>query len=150
MDRLIPRKRSSNVLTDLTENFDRFLSSFQNFPELETYQLSANSWTPRIDVKEKNNQYIIYTDVPGIEPDKININFDNGILTIKGEKETEQKEEDENYLRVERSSGSFLRQMSFPGAIDAQNIKAKSKNGVLIITLPKAQKGASNKIQVEK
>ncbi|MBI2790675.1 MAG: Hsp20/alpha crystallin family protein [Gammaproteobacteria bacterium] len=81
---------------------------------------------------------------------KIRRSSDAYLLTIKGHKESEKKDEKHNYLRVERSSGSFMRQMSLPESVDATKVKAKSKNGVLEISLPKAEKSTARKITVEK
>ena len=77
------------------------------------------------------------------------MNVDNGLLTLKGQQETEQKEEKENYLRIERSAGSFMRQITLPESIDTNGVVAKCNNGVLEVILPKIQKGSSRKIPVE-
>jgi HSP20 family protein len=139
----------NELLTDLSRNFDRFLSSIDDFTIFSNSDLTTNKWIPKIDVKELDNQYKIYADVPGIDPNAIEVNVENGILTIKGNVESEQKEDKNNYLRVERTMGSFIRQMSLPGSIDEKNIKAKSKNGVLEINLPKTEKSAAQRIPVE-
>jgi HSP20 family protein len=140
----------NDLLSDLSRNFDLLLSSFDDFPKIETSGLSTTNWAPKIDIKEQDNQYIVYADVPGIDPSAIEVSVDNGILTIKGHKETEKKDEKKDYLRVERSSGSFLRQMTLPESVDAGKVKAKGKNGVLEIILPKAEKSTARKITVEK
>lgn len=139
----------NDLLSELSRNFDQLLTSFDDFPKI-TSELSTTNWSPKIDIKEQDNQYIVYADVPGIDPSAIDVSVDNGILTIKGHKESEKKEEKKDYLRVERSSGSFMRQMTLPESVDASKVKAKGKNGVLEITLPKAQKTTAHKITVEK
>ncbi len=75
--------------------------------------------------------------------------MENNILTIKGERETEAKEKSEGYLRIERTKGAFLRQFTLPESVDAESIKAKSKHGVLEITIPKAQPPRTKKIEIE-
>lgn len=126
--------------------FDRnFLEWEKDFPAMEMTQ-----WVPKIDVKEKNNQYVIRADVPGVNPKDIDISLEHGMLTIKGHKETETKEEKENFMRVERSSGTFYRSLNLPDAVDASKITAKSKNGVLEIIVPKNNnKPTSNKIKIQ-
>jgi len=150
MKHIRPYNFRNELLADLSTNFDRLLSSFNNFPEMGTPELSKTNWIPKIDIKEHDNYYIVYADVPGIDPSAIDVSVDNGVLTIKGKKESEKKEEKENYLHVERSSGSFMRQMTLPESVDSSKVKAKSKNGVLEITLPKAEKSTTRKIAIEK
>lgn len=116
----------------------------KDFPGME-----MTHWVPKIDVKEKDGQYIIRADIPGVNAKDIEVSLDNDMLTIKGKKETETKEEKENYVRVERSAGSFYRTINLPDVADSSKVTAKSKNGVLEITVPKNNKSASNKIQVK-
>jgi HSP20 family protein len=111
---------------------------------------SINSnWTPTIDVKDEKDQYIVRADIPGVDPKNIDVTLDKGMLTIKGHKETETKEERENFVHIERSSGSFYRCMSLPNASDSSKISAKTKNGVLEILIPKAKESNSHKIIVK-
>ncbi len=141
----------TDLISDLSRNFDKLLSSFDDFTVFSNSDLSNYSWIPKVDIEELDNQYKIYADIPGIDPSAIELNVENGILTIKGKKETkiENKDDKNNFLRIERKSGSFMRQMTLPGSIDAQNVKAKSKNGVLEIIIPKAEKNSIQKIPIE-
>lgn len=147
MKNITPYKRI-DLLSNLSENFDRLMSSFEHFPEFQSSALATTDWTPKIDVKEKEDKYMVYADVPGIDPANIEVSVENGMLTIKGQRETEKKQENENYLRIERSTGSFIRQMTLPESVDASKVKAKEKHGVLEIILPKSQKGHSHKIPI--
>lgn len=149
MKNIRPYIPTSDLLTDLSRNFDKIVSAFETFPIYVPNQLSTMPWVPKIDVKNEPNQYVVYADVPGIDPEKIEVNVDNGLLTLKGQQETEQKEEKENYLRIERSAGSFMRQITLPESIDTNGVVAKCNNGVLEVILPKIQKGSSRKIPVE-
>ena len=72
----------------------------------------GTNWTPLIDIKDQDNQYLIQANVPGVDPKNIEVSIDKGMLTIKGHTETETKEERENYLHMERSQGSFYRTIS--------------------------------------
>lgn len=109
----------------------------------------GTNWTPSIDIKEQDNQYLIRADVPGVDPKNIEILMDKGVLTIKGHSESETKEERENYLHVERSQGSFYRSISLPDASDSSKISAKTKNGVLEITVSKTKENLRQKIQIK-
>lgn len=136
-------------LSDLHQSLDRLFDT--NFTEWDrdfpAFQMTQ--WTPKIDIKDKDGQYLIRADVPGVNPKDIEINLENGILSIKGKKESETKEEKTDYVRIERSSGSFYRSFNLPDAGDSSKITAKSKNGVLEITVPKNNKSSSQKIQIK-
>lgn len=150
MNRLTRHHRNGrDLLSQLHEDFNRLLAPFDVRPDLGWSEGSAGEWIPSIDVKEEAKQYIIHADVPGVKASDIDINIENGVLTIKGKRESEMREEKENYLRVERSSGSFLRQLTLPEAIDPANIQAKCHEGVLEITLPKAKESMGRKIKVK-
>lgn len=149
MAQLTPYHRRRDLISQLHDNFDRLLSPFNFRGDLEWPEVTVSEWAPSIDVKEEDKQYLVHADVPGVKADHIEINMENGILTIKGERQSEKKEEKENYLRVERSSGSFLRQLSLPEPIDAEKIEAQCQNGVLEIKLPKKTESAGRKIKVK-
>lgn len=136
-------------LSELHQTLDRLFDT--NFSEWERDfpSLQMTRWTPKIDLKDKDGQYLIRADVPGVNPKDIEITLENGILSIKGKKESETKEEKSDYVRIERSSGSFYRSFNLPDAGDSSKITAKSKNGVLEITVPKNNKSSSQKIQIK-
>ena len=92
---------------------------------------------------------MIHADIPGVDPKDIDVHMENGILTIKGERQSETKEEREGYKRVERVRGSFYRRFSLPDTADAEAISAKSQHGVLEVVIPKQQKVQPRRIQVE-
>ena len=115
----------------------------------ESGSVVTSDWTPAVDIKESDNAFTIVADIPGVDPKDIEVHMENGILTIKGERESEKKEEKEGYKRVERSYGSFYRRFSMPDTANADKIAAKSKNGVLEITIPKNDKVQPRKIAVQ-
>lgn len=110
---------------------------------------AAVEWAPAVDIKEKANQYVVHADLPGVKPDNIEITLENSILTIKGHRETEAKEEKEDYKRVERVYGSFFRRFALPDSVDADKIQANYEQGVLIITIPKKSEVQPKKITVK-
>jgi HSP20 family protein len=109
----------------------------------------TSRWRPAVDIKEEEDRFVIYADLPGVDPKDIEITMEQGVLTLKGERSEETKEEHEGYKRVERVSGSFYRRFSLPDTADAERIEAKGKNGVLEITLPKHEKLQPRKITVK-
>jgi HSP20 family protein len=105
-------------------------------------------WAPAVDIKEEKDKFVIHADIPGVKPEDIDISMEHGVLTIKGEKETEAKTEKEGYKRVERTYGSFYRRFSLPDTANPDAISAVSKNGVLELTIPKREDVKPKKISV--
>ena len=104
---------------------------------------------PHVDLEEKNNDYIVHADIPGLDKDKIEISVRGEILTIEGVRETSTEEQTGSFYTQERSYGSFSRSLRLPGPVDDTNVKADYQNGVLTITLPKiTSEQASKKISV--
>jgi HSP20 family protein len=97
----------------------------------------SSAWNPVCDIKETDKEIILHAELPGVPKENINIEVENGILTISGEKKEEKKEENEKYHRIERSYGKFSRSMKVPEGITIDQIKAKFDNGVLQVTFPK-------------
>lgn len=106
-------------------------------------------WTPAVDIFEDEEGLSLRFDLAGVEPKDVDIRFENGVLTIKGERKLEKEEKKENYHRVELAYGAFNRSFSLPGTVDAEKIKAESKNGVLTVHLPKKAEAKPKSIQVK-
>jgi HSP20 family protein len=96
----------------------------------------SRTWAPAIDVERGEKAVTVRADVPGVNPDDIKIEVDDGVLTISGEHEERQETSDNDYVRRERRYGSFSRSMALPVGIDASKIKAKTKDGVVEVTVP--------------
>ena len=105
-------------------------------------------WAPAVDIKEDADRFVLQADIPGVKPEDIDVSMEDGVLTIKGEKKTEAKTEEEGYKRVERTYGSFYRRFSLPDTADSEAISAKSSNGVLEIAIPKREAVKPKKINV--
>jgi HSP20 family protein len=106
-------------------------------------------WTPNVDIYEDGEGVSLRFDLAGVEPKDVDIRFENGLLTLKGERKLEREDKRDNYHRVELSYGTFTRSFSLPGSIDAEKIKAESKNGVLTVYLPKKPEAKPKAIQVK-
>lgn len=132
------------VFGDLEKEFSGVFS-----PDFESSIIEASDWQPRVDVMEEAKQFIVKIDVPGVDSNDIDISLDHNILTIKGEKEVAHKENRDNFIRYERSKGSFYRRIMLPDAVDSDQIIAKNRNGVLVVTIPKVNKGNSRKIKIQ-
>lgn len=115
----------------------------------EGTNIMTSTWSPSVDIKEEDDKYVFVADIPGVDPKKIEVTAENGTLTIKGEREEEKKEERKNYKRVERSWGSFYRRFSLPDNVNTDKIEAKSKNGVLELSIPKTEAVKPKKITIK-
>ena len=136
-----------NTMEELRREMGRMFDSHPSAEEGSS--IATSDWTPAVDIKENEKEFIIHADIPGVEPDKIDVHMEDGMLTIKGERESETKEEREGYKRIERQRGTFYRRFSLPDTANADAISAKSNNGVLEITIPKQEKAQPRKIEVK-
>ncbi len=143
-------KRSTNLwepldlLADLQEDWDRVLNR-----SLAKRQTWSKTFSPTVEVKEETDHYILHADLPGLQKEDFSIAVEGNTLTLKGERK-EEKESKENGARyTERVYGAFSRVLDFPTEIEAGQVKAAFKNGVLEITLPKSEKSKPKKVDVE-
>ncbi|MEW6727126.1 MAG: Hsp20/alpha crystallin family protein [Bacillota bacterium] len=97
----------------------------------------TQGWMFPVDIKETPEAILVKAEIPGVSKDDIKVTFDNNVLTIRGERKSEEKEEGANFLRVERKYGSFSRSFSVDVPVDQEKIKASYKDGVLEVVLPK-------------
>jgi HSP20 family protein len=105
--------------------------------------------TPAVDVYEEKDEIVVKAELPGMEKNDIEVNISDSELTLKGEKKKEEKVEEENYYRCERSYGAFLRSVELPKEVQADKIKASFKNGILEVRLPKTEEAKTKEIKVK-
>ncbi|VVC75678.1 Spore protein SP21 [Aquicella siphonis] len=149
MSQIIKRPPLVSSLAELQQTINRLFDPTLIEQEDGFSNLLNSDWIPTIDVKDAGSHFLITADIPGVDPKKIDVSMDNNILTIKGQKETKTKEERKNYVRYERSKGTFCRSISLPDVVDAGKISAKTKNGVLEIIAPKNKQGTKRSIKVK-
>jgi len=106
-------------------------------------------WTPACDIYEDDESLTLRFELAGVEPKDVDIRFENGVLTVRGERKLEREDQRENYHRVERSYGTFTRAFTLPASVDGEKIRAEAKNGVLSVTLPKRAEAKPRSIQVK-
>lgn len=130
----------------------RFGSMFSDlFTDFFENALSANptdnTW-PRVDVEETGENYLIKAEIPGISKENINIEINNNMLSISGEKKEEKEVNEKNIYRKETFSGSFCRSFSLPENVNTDNIDAKFENGMLTLSIPKEENRKTRKIEI--
>lgn len=134
-------------LRGMQHEIDRMFDSF--FPVRHANGDSqATAWAPRVDVIDNDDAYLVHVDVPGVSKDNLKINYQDGVLSISGERKHESEEKENNYLRVERSYGRFDRSFKLPQSVDVDRIEAKYTDGVLTVTVPKAEESKPREISI--
>ena len=129
--------------------FDPF-SVMRDFDRLfEESGRPANRWMPRVDVLDRENDLVVRTEVPGIDPESIDVTVEGGALTIKGGRSFDSEENTGNYHRKEKFEGSFERTVLLPEGADAEAVTATSKDGILEISIPKRPEVLPRKVTVE-
>ena len=114
----------------------------------DTFGREGGSFTPAVDIKENENEIRLEAELPGIRPENVELIAENGVLTIRGQKQSERKEGDDRYQVVERSYGTFVRTFQLPQGVDEDQIKAEFDNGVLTLSIPKAALPQPKRIQI--
>ncbi len=146
---LLPVKkteRGRSELARLHDEMDNLVGSF--FGDWDWPAWGRSRW-PAIDIAEEENQYVVKAEVPGCKPEDVEISLSGNVLTISGEKKEEQEKNEKGYYHMERSYGSFRRDLALAAEVDTAKIQAECKDGVLTITLPKSEKAKPTKIKVK-
>ena len=140
----------------MTTTLDRMLTLNRALDEAFTSSVNGNEssarlWVPAIDLFEKKDAYVVRAELPGVERSNIEITFEKNILTISGQKAgmLEGREEEIRVFAAERVSGGFSRSLRMPEHIDGEKIGAEYKDGLLTVTIPKAEIAQPRKIEVK-
>ena len=123
--------------------FDELWRDFNRAPEASVGGTLAQ-FVPHLDVVESEDEFRVTAELPGLDREDFEIVLEDGVLTLKGEKKSHQQTKDARCRKAESRSGSFERKIRFGGPVDADNVKASYKNGVLLVTLPKS---AASRVQ---
>jgi HSP20 family protein len=139
--------RSTNPLNDFRTLQARFFEPFfGRFNYLED-ELKSGTWAPAVDVAEEKDKILVRVEVPGMNQNDLKVSFEDGLLTVSGERQFERKD-DRNYHRIERTYGTFTRTFSLPRTVDAGSIAAQYRDGILEIEIPKLEEAKPKQIQI--
>ena len=131
--------------TTLQDQINRlFNDTFERTGE----QSNLSAWAPAVDIYETAQELVVKADLPDVDPKDLDIRVENNLLTIRGERKFEKKVNEENYLRVERSFGSFARSFTLANTVNSDAIKADYQNGVLTLNIPKREEAKPKQIKV--
>jgi HSP20 family protein len=133
-------------LRSLQDEMNRLFMT--NLPRtLSEEEMASGGWTPSVDIYESENEIVLEAELPGMNREDFEVSIENNVITLKGERHFEKKEEGDNYHRVERSYGSFTRSFSLPRTVSAEETKADFKNGILRVSLPKKEEARARRIE---
>lgn len=144
---LVPwKKRERDPFEDFF-NFNSPSLGLTLFPELR--RSLKDFWQPAVDVAEGKNEITVKADLPGLKKEDIDVSVDGTVLTIKGERKYEDEKKEKNLHRVERAYGQFTRSIDLGERVDEAKVKAVYKDGVLEVSVPKAEASPAKRIQIE-
>lgn len=141
-------RRRGDLFSEMNRMQEEMNRYFDDFFGEHRRGLAEGAWLPAVDVSEGENEFVVRAELPGMSQEDIDINVQENVLTLKGEKKQEQKEEKENFHRLERTYGSFSRSFTLPAGVKPEDIKATFKDGVLEVSMPKAEEAKPKKIAI--
>jgi HSP20 family protein len=129
--------------------FEDAFNLFRPFAPFTEETLPLTTWTPLCDIYETEREIVLKMELPEVKKEDVRVTLENNVLTMRGERKFEERAEGENYHRVERQYGEFMRSFSLPTTVDPEGIKATYKDGVLAMTLPKRKDARPKQIEVK-
>jgi len=138
---------TANLFTT-RDPFTRFMDSFLNEAIQPSEDVSNRAWMPLVNIRETDGAFFVEAELPGLTKKDLEITLENNLLKLSGERRFEKDAKEENYHRIERSYGSFLRTFSLPSQVDPEGVKASFKDGILTIEVPKAEEAKPRKIAI--
>ncbi len=131
------------------ELMNEFNRAFDRVSGGDTSSGATADWAPPVDIEEYKDKFVIYADVPGVDPNSIEITLEKGVLTLSGTREQKVEAKGVESRRLERTNGRFHRRFALPDTADADNVSAAGKFGVLEIVIPKRPQAQPRKITVQ-
>ena len=134
-------------LRTLQEEVNRLFSTNLT-PSFGDEGIGRGAWNPNVDIYENKDQIILEAELPGMSREDFDLTIENNVITLRGERRFEKKDEADNYHRVERSYGSFTRSFTLPQTVSGDGAAAEYRNGVLRVTLPKREETKARRIEI--
>jgi len=136
-------------MSSLQERMNRLVSDFRTRSPFGEEEMAQGAWIPAVDIYETKESIVLNVELPGVTKEDIALEVKDSTLTIKGEKKLEKNVKEENFHRLERSYGSFTRAFTLPSTVQQDKVKAKFRDGILEIMLPKAEEAKPKQIKVD-
>jgi HSP20 family protein len=145
----ITRFEPWNLFDVMQRDLDRMAGRHMGLVGRDDNGHSVADWVPAVDIIEEKDRFLLKADVPGVKPEDIDVNMENGVLSVSGQRHEESTQESEGVKRLERLSGRFYRRFSLPETANPEGISAKSVNGILEVVIPKQPEVKARRITVE-
>jgi len=145
----IARWHSFDLFPEVQEEPKRFLRRNPAQPYGAGTRFAGGRWIPTVDILEREGFLIVEVEIPGVDPEDIDVSIDVETLKIRAVREVEKEITEDSYYLVERATGVFQRSIRLPSEVDANRVKASCENGLLTVTVPKAAPGNSGRIPIE-
>ena len=136
-------------LNSLQNEMNRLFSTFFDTPAPGNGGASGRRWIPAMDLVETADHYVLTADLPGLGQEDINLEFEGDVLTLSGERKSEQSERKDGYYRIERATGAFSRSLTLPEGVDPDAVKATFDKGVLEVRIPKPEQRKPKKVSIQ-
>ncbi len=145
LGRFYPRE-----LAGVQDEFERMFRNFlgSGVAGGESAPATAGAWSPALDVEENEDAFVLHVELPGIEPEDVEVSLEENVLTVTGERRFYEERETEGFRRIERRFGRFHRAVRLPDRVDPDRVEANYNNGLLSVTVPKAEEARPRRIQV--
>jgi len=145
-----------DLFDDMERQFSQIWNSMWPWPSRSfgrsaapsTQQMRNAAWAPTMDIYEQDGDLVVKADLPGVKKEDIDIELDQDALILKGQRQSENEVREENYYRVERSTGTFYRRLPLPGNVSPDQVKANFNDGVLEVRLPKPEQEQSQRKKI--
>jgi len=135
-------------MSTLQNEMNRLFNTVFDTPAQNSAGSTLRRWMPAMDLVETEDSFVLRADLPGMKEDDVKIEFEDGTLTVSGERKAEHETKNEGYYRVERAFGSFSRSLTLPQGVDAEAVTANFENGVLEVRIPKPEERKPRRIEI--
>jgi HSP20 family protein len=142
----ITRRDQSRGLASFQDQVNRLFED--NFTRDRSGHADMAAWAPLVDIYETENELVVKADLPDLDEKDIDVHVENNTLTVRGERKFEKGVNEDNYLRVERAYGSFMRSFSLPSTVNSENIRAEYRNGVLTLHMAKREESKPKQVKI--
>ena len=141
---------SFDPFRQMQERFNRvFGENVDLFKPMKDENWSLSTWAPACDIYENENEIVVKAELPEVKKEDVQVAIENNVLSIRGERKFSEETKEENYHRVERSYGEFMRSFTLPSFVDASKVNAEFKDGLLRVTMPKREEAKPKQIEVK-
>jgi len=142
------RWEPARELQSLQHEMNRLFGTFFDSPTGPGNGGTLSRWIPAMDLVEEGDHYVLRADLPGVREEDVNVEVEDGVLTVSGQRKSEHQQRKEGYYRIERASGAFSRSLTLPKGVNADSVEARFDSGVLEVRIPKPAQLKPRKVAI--